>query len=356
MTATSMFDRLDADRPLKVVVAGAGAMGTAWARAVGANPRFELSAIVDADERRAKALAIRLRAPGLPVTASVADLAGVSVDICINATPPTEHFGVIDAALEADLAVLSEKPFTGNLKEAGLLAGKARALGKLLMVSQSRRYQPGLERFRAGVRRLGGLYSLHTSFSRSYPGTGFRARLAQPLLTDMAVHAFDAARYVTGAAPVEVYCDTVRRSGSGYEGPAEASAVFEMSDGLRFHYSGSWCAPGLPTPWGGRWRAVGTEGSVEWDGAGRVRGGGPDGEHADNDVETVDDATFDRDPVRQVARPLEEFGEALTTGASPWGEASDNLRTVAMVEAAVISAQRRMPVRIDELLAEAWAT
>jgi hypothetical protein len=54
--------------------------------------------------------------------------------------------------------------------------------------------------------------------------------------------------------------------------------------------------------------------------------------------------------VAQVAAPLEDFVCALRSGARPWGEATDNLLTFAMVQAAILSARRRDRVTIDELL------
>ena len=42
----------------------------------------------------------------------------------------------------------------------------------------------------------------------------------------MAIHLFDAARALTGADPVSVYCDSYNPPWSWYEGPAAAAAVF----------------------------------------------------------------------------------------------------------------------------------
>jgi len=47
---------------------------------------------------------------------------------------------------------------------------------------------------------------------------------------------------------------------------ASATALFELSGGLRFTYRGSWCAEGRPTSWEAEWRAVGPHGSATWDG------------------------------------------------------------------------------------------
>lgn len=324
-------------------------MGLAWARAVHLDPRFELVAVVDTDVRRAKGLTIRLRTPGTVVAGSLDGLPDVAADACVNATPPDAHREVILSALRAGLSVLSEKPFTGDLDQAVMLTREARSTGRLLMVGQSRRYQPGIQRLKAVIDQLGALDTLTTEFGRDHPAAGFRARLAQPLLTDMAVHAFDAARFLTGARAVSVRCDTELHPDSGYAGPPQANALFTMSDGSRFRYSGTWHRPERPTPWGGRWWAEGPGGRAAWDGAGRVHAEPVGRGHADGTTVTVDDAAFDENPVGQVTPALAEFADALADGTVPWGEASDNLRTVAMVHGAIAAARNGAEVRLDDL-------
>lgn len=344
----------DPDVAPGVVVVGAGAMGTAWARAVHRHPRLSLAGVVDTDERRAKGLALRLRVPGLPVASSLDTLAAhVRARACVNATPPDEHFATTREALRSGLAVLSEKPFAADLSQAVLLTADARGRGLPLMVSQSRRYQPGLEALRRETDSLGDLEHVRTEFRRVHAAEGFRANMAQPLLSDMAVHAFDAARYLTAAAPVSVYCETYGAGRGGFHGPSAARAYFEMAGGLRYSYSGSWHSPGLPTGWGGAWRVDGTGGAATWDGAGTVRAMATDGQ--ERVIPVSNDEAFDQDPVSQVSGPLDDFAQLLCEGRQPWGECTDNLLTMAMVDAAVLSSQRGRPVTTDEVLEQAGA-
>src|SRR5439155_24342046 len=95
-----------------------------------------------------------------------------------------------------------------------------------------------------------------------------RETMRSPLLLDMAIHTFDAARYLTGADAVAVYCEEFNPPWSWWAGNAAATAIFEMTGGLRFTYRGSWCAEGQPTSWDSEWRAVGPHGTATWDGAG----------------------------------------------------------------------------------------
>lgn len=65
---------------------------------------------------------------------------------------------------------------------------------------------------------------------------GFRDAMPSPLLLDMAIHTFDAARYLSGADPLAVYCDEFNPAWSWYAGNACATAIFEMTGGLRYVY------------------------------------------------------------------------------------------------------------------------
>ena len=90
--------------------------------------------------------------------------------------------------------------------------------------------------------------------------------LEHPLLQDMAIHLFDAARAISGADPVSVYCESFRPPWTWYPGACSAMAIFEMTGGLRYTFTGSWSAHGLPTSWTGSWRAAGERGTAPWDG------------------------------------------------------------------------------------------
>jgi predicted dehydrogenase len=166
--------------------------------------------------------------------------------------------------------------------------------------------------------------------------------MEQPLLVDMAIHAFDAARYLLGAEPVSVVCESWNPAWSWYRGDAAATANFLFDDGTRYVFTGSWCADGLETSWNGEWRAVGSDGTATWDGEHRVTSSlsgaadVPPGEH------------------EQIAGALEEFVAALRTGVEPAGTITRNLRSLAMVEAAVRSAASGERVEIGALLEQAY--
>jgi predicted dehydrogenase len=244
-------------------------------------------------------------------------------------TPPAAHHAVALAAFEHGAHVLSEKPLATSMAEAREMVAAADRAGKLLMISQNRRYMPELRAFRREVERLGPLSSLTCEFHRNHRNAAaeFLFAFPQPLLLDMAIHLFDAARALTGADPLSVYCDAYSPPWSWYAGPAAAAAVFRMSGDLRFAFVGNWAAPRNETSWTGWWRAIGEGGIATWDG----------------------EDTDDRDPTRFLGLEgaLADFVAALRSDRVPQGEAHDNLKSLAMCHAAVESATLGAPVSVD---------
>jgi predicted dehydrogenase len=246
--------------------------------------------------------------------------------------------------------VIGEKPMADTIRQAKQMVQAAERAGKLFMVSQSRRYDAGLIAFRQAIHdELGGLGILNVDFSIGAHFGGFRAEMKSPLVIDMAIHTFDAARYLGGKNAVAVFAEEFNPSWSWYKGDACANALFEMEDGLRFAYRGSWTSEGLDTSWDGDWKAVGPFGAAGWK------------QNDDPVTETVStNAGFRSEYVHKThAKPtiasgisgsLAEFIEALKTGATPQGECHDNLQSLAMVFAAITSNQRRERVTIEEIL------
>ena len=109
-------------------------------------------------------------------------------------------------------------------------------------------------------------------------------------------------------------------------GGTVASCIFQFSGGLRFTYRGSWSASGLETPWFGDWRIDGTLGAARWrdDGSPVIEPGG-----------RVIDAGGPNDHPAAVPALLTQMagGGPLETPAA------DNIRSLAMVPAAIESAR-----------------
>jgi predicted dehydrogenase len=341
---TSAFATIPGEGPLRLVLVGAGPMGRSWIRNLQASADVELVGLVDLDLDAAQTALAEAGLDDIPMARSVTEILGTTAaDAVVNVTVPIAHHPVTTEALYAGLPVLSEKPIAPTVAEGLSLAAAAEATGQLLMVSQSRRYYRRLAQFKDAVSRLGEVGTVTTEFFRGPHFGGFRDEMAHPLLIDMAIHAFDAFRYLLDDEPVSVLCEEFNSPWSWYRGDASVTASFVTARGARYVYTGSWSSVGLDTSWNGNWRASAAGGTATWN-----------GEDAPEWESVAEIAPTDPGEVpEQIAGSLAEFVRAVRTGATPMGTAIDNVRSLAMVEAAIRSAETGSRVDIGAVIDEA---
>ena len=349
------FPRLSTERPARVVVVGAGSMGSWWAREVVASGVAELVGVADLVEGAPQRV---IDQSGAEDPAAVAvgtdgvDLAlELGADLIVNPTVPVAHHPITVKALHAGIPVLGEKPVTETLPEAISLLAHAELTGVPFMVSQSRRFFRQVRQLRSFVAAHGPTVMTSAFFSLFTEMEGFRRTQDHPLLRDMGIHAFDTARYVLDADPVAVTARGTRPEWSVYHHDATVSATFEMSDGSLFAYHGTWNARGLPTWWNSEWRIGAQHGSATWDGTGAPVVGTEDEEETAR-LQAAIDAETAPEP-DQIAASLVECVSALREGRTPMCEIHENVLSFAMVEAAVAAVERGERVEIDELLEQA---
>jgi predicted dehydrogenase len=331
---------------LRLIQVGAGGMGRAWLGTIAANADVELVGLVDLDLDTARRSAAETGFADLPVATSLDALADrTGAQAVVNVTVPAAHHAVSTAALLRGLPVLSEKPLAESVSQGLSMIAAAELSGQLLMVSQSRRYWQNLSAYRRQIAQLGRLGAVSCEFFKAPHFGGFRDEMAYPLLIDMAIHQFDLARDLIGSEPVAVYCESYNPPWSWFRGDAAADAVFEFGGGVRFAFTGSWCSPGLETSWNGQWRVSAGGGSAQWNGNDE-----PVAELLDG---TAVPALVEEEP-EQIAGSLAEFVSVLRSGATPSGEVHSNVLSLAMVAAAIRSAETRGRVLIADVLDDAY--
>lgn len=349
------FPRLSAERPARVVVVGAGSMGSWWAREIVASGVAELVGVADLVEGAPQRVIDQSGAEdpaAVAVGADGVDLAlELGADLIVNPTVPVAHHPVTVKALHAGIPVLGEKPVTETLPEAISLLAHAELTGVPFMVSQSRRFFRQVRQLRSFVAAHGPTVMTSAFFSLFTEMEGFRRTQDHPLLRDMGIHAFDTARYILDADPVAVTARGTRPEWSVYHHDATVSATFEMSDGSLFAYHGTWNARGLPTWWNSEWRIGAQHGSATWDGTGAPVVGTEDEEETAR-LQAAIDAETAPEP-DQIAASLVECVSALREGRTPMCEIHENVLSFAMVEAAVAAVERGERVEVDELLEQA---
>lgn len=336
----------------KALLVGAGGMGRAWGKNLRDCEQVQIGGWVDI-----RPAAAAQAADELGVTMHTGEdlgkaLAEVKPDFLVDVTVPEAHREVTCAALAAGVPVIGEKPMAESMESARAMVAASERAGLLYMVSQSRRYDARVAAYRKLIHELlGSPEILNSDFYIGAHFGGFRDEMAHVLLLDMAIHTFDAARYVSGADPVSVYCEEFNPSWSWYSGAACATAMFEMTGGLRYTYRGSWCAEGRASSWEAEWRAVGAPGSATWDGHNAPVADiviGTEGFH--RDTKTLEaplvEGVLEGISGEGISGSLRDFLNALETGRPPMGESHDNIKSLAMVFAAIESAETGRRVRI----------
>ncbi len=335
----------------RAVLAGCGGICRAWLKAAREIPELEIAGLVDIDAQAAAGAAQEFKLQGIAIGTDLrAVLKETRPDAVFNCTVPEAHLPVTLQALEQGCHVLGEKPLADSMANARKMADAARAAGRIFAVIQNRRYDPRIRRLRSFLASgaLGQITTVHCDFFLGAHFGGFRDHMEHVLLLDMAIHTFDAARFITGADPLSVYCHEWNPAGSWYDVDASALACFRMSGDIVYTYRGSWCAEGLNTTWEADWRIIGSRGSLRWDGA--------EGFRAQVVAETgtfistlrdVEVPPFDAgDKVGGHAGNIREFVRCVRSGGTPETVAGDNIKSLAMVFAAIQSAETAAHVEI----------
>ncbi|WP_296039150.1 Gfo/Idh/MocA family oxidoreductase [uncultured Agrobacterium sp.] len=342
---------------LNAVLCGCGAMAKGWLRAIESHPDLQASiricGLVDLNETAARTLADEFSLRDVVIGNDLEDvLTKTSPDVVFDVVIPDARFSVVATALAAGCHVLSEKPMAPSLKEAKTLIDLAADAGKIHSIVQNRRYIRGIRRLRRAVqdRVIGALTAIHCDFFLAPHFGGFREEMHNVLLLDMAIHTFDAARFVADQDPLAVYCVEKNPAGSWYAHGASANAIFELSNDVVFTYRGSWCAEGERTSWESTWRLVGSEGMILWDGEDNFSAsvaGAEEGLLRGASSVNVSEIA-DEEQTQGHASVLLSFLRAIENGTAPETVSSDNIKSLAMVMGAIESARtgQRVPIEI----------
>jgi predicted dehydrogenase len=345
---------------LKVVLVGCGAMSGAWLKAAKEIPDLELVGLVDLQVEAAQSRATEFGLHDVKISTDLAAmLIETRADILFDCTVPEAHHDNALLAFMHGVHVLGEKPLAHSIEHARAMVEVARTENCVHAVVQNRRFDPNIRRVRRYLEtnEIGSVTTLNADFYIAAHFGGFRDVMPNVLLLDMAIHTFDAARLILKADPVSVYCHEWNPKESWYAHGSSAICIFEFSDGSVFNYRGSWCSEGFHTTWESDWRIVGTRGSVRWDGGSQPRasvvvpnvsspseGGRPDffSQHHGFELPELntDDAIGGHDGV------IKDFVAAVRSGRQPETASSDNIKSLAMVFAAIKSAklEQKIPV------------
>lgn len=338
------------------VIVGCGNMSQGWLESIkqvnAADPRIEIVGFVDLDIDAAKS---RAASSGYDQAICGTDLKTVlsetGADIVFDIVVPAARVGVVTTAFEAGCDVLSEKPMGNSMAEARALLAAREKSGRMHAVVQNRRHLTGIHRVRSFLESgaIGQIAEVHCDFFLGPHFGGFREEMEHVLLHDMAIHTFDAARFIAELHPKKAYCHESNPAHSWFRHGASAIAIFDCADNVTMSYRGSWCAEGASTSWESSWRIVGSRGSLIWDGNEGFRA-----EIAGEQDDIFNKAETISVPELSVSLEFEghagviaDFLNARETGRPALTDSRDNIYSLAMTFAAIESAERGTSVEIN---------
>ncbi|TFC42559.1 oxidoreductase [Cryobacterium sp. TMT1-21] len=257
-----------ATAPIRTGLIGFGTSGRVFhSPLLAANPDFSLDLIVTRDPARLNAAATRY--PQARLVPTVEDLfaAADDLDLVVIGSPSATHVELANAALDAGLAVVVDKPFAVKPWEGRDLIEKARRLGLLLTVFQNRRWDGDFLTLRALLAEgaLGEVRRFESRFEWWKPEqtkswkVGATIQQGGGVLFDLGAHLIDQALQLFG--PVDdVYAETLTRRPGG-AADDDTFVALHHGSGVRSHL---WMN-GIAAQVGPRFRVLGSEsGYTKW--------------------------------------------------------------------------------------------
>lgn len=354
--------------PYRVIQVGTGGQGGRWCDTFlpphVESDRIDVVAAVDVAEDQHAHAQDHL---GVPEDACYTDFERAfdehEADFCTIVVPPWIHEEVVDAALERDLDILSEKPIADTLEASVRIAEKVERAGAKMGVTMSHRFDRDKTTLRRQIRAadsgpLDYLVGRFTCNARSYGTWGaFRHDMENPLMVEGAVHQLDFLADMTGAPCERLYADIWKPEWAEYDGDVQATVQMRFENGARATWEGAKANATTLNGWGSDYvRAECRDATLELDARELTRY--PYDEAAEGVVGAID-------PERDEEIPLDErehwsntwlvgqFLDWLEGGAEMATNVRDNLQSIALVEAAIESSETDRPVAVQELLADA---
>ena len=171
-------------------------------------------------------------------------------DFLVDVTVPSAHCEVTLAALAAGVPVLGEKPMADSMADARRMVAASEARGGCTWSARAARYDARVVALMKLIREHVGALGMLTSdfFSGHISADSARKCPARCCWTWPSTLSTTPVRSA-GLIPLRSICEQFNPAWSWFEGDACATALFEMTGGLRYTYRGSWCAEGLGTSW-----------------------------------------------------------------------------------------------------------
>ena len=352
--------------PYRMIQVGTGGWGGAWCKTfLPPNVKDGLVEVVAAVDVNPAALQNAREGLGLRADQCYTNVRKAfdenRADFCTVVVPPAFHESIVDLALDHDMHILSEKPIADTLDAAVRIAGKVQKAGKKMGVTMSHRFDQDKTTLRHELRsgQYGALDYLVCRFTcdcRAFASWGkFRHEIPDALMVEGAVHHLDILADLAGTKCDTIYAQTWNPRWGEYAGDSQGLVTMHFGNDTRAFYEGA------------KTNAVGLNGWAQE----YIRA---ECEKATLVLSRRQIEAYDYVPTGQWAakregegRPIplleqpkwantwliEKYVRWLQGGEPMETNVEDNLQSVALIFGAIESNRTGMPVKVQELLAQA---
>ena len=347
-------------RAFRIGCIGAGFIMADVQLAAYAEAGFPVVAIASRTEARAAAVAARWGIATVHAS-PLALIEDTNVEIVDIAFPPDQQPALIRHALRQPhiRAILAQKPLAMDFATAKALADASRAAGKVLSVNQNMRFDQSMRVLRQILDRGAlGLPVIATIEMRAIPHwQPFLQAYDRLTLLNMSIHHLDVLRFLLGD-PTEIYtaARTDPRTQFAHRDGIAVSTLKFPSGAIAVSLEDVWSGPREPGYRSDiyiKWRLEGTEGvaqgTIGWPDY-------PDGSpstlryasKSDTGGEWAEPRWETRWFPQAFAGVMEQLQYALKSGERPLLDVDDNVRTMALIDAAYRSLEQGRAVKLAE--------
>ena len=286
-------------------------------------------------------------------TDAEAMLAAEPLDFVDIATTVPSHRPLVERAVAHGLHVVCQKPLAGTLEEARAMVRAAEAAGRTFMVHENFRWQSPVRAAVDAVRggAVGTPFFCRASFRSGhdvFSGQPYLATDERFIVQDLGIHVLDVARALMGEATH--LSATLQRINPDIRGEDVATSLLAHESGATTVVDCSYATRRTPETFPQTLLEIdGDGGTLRLDEGYRLIVQNAAGE----DVRHVEPHLYDwaerpwHNIQESVVAIQRHFVECLAEGRSPETSGADNLRTLALVEAAYLAARERRTVAVS---------
>lgn len=304
------------------------------------NKRFDITAICDPDFDT-----LQLRANKYNIPNRYTDLndfiAAGGLDIVVVCTPTSVRKQVVFPLLDAKIPLFVEKPFTDNLREAIEITQKAQALRVPISINQNFRYFFPFERVREIISEgtIGKVTSVQFSNMEFRQDAGWRIQTERHALSVMGIHWVDGFRRILDSEARSVACLMKSSDAIQCAGETDATLQIEFHNGTMVTYIESFSSKVRKI----EMVVIGEKGTLlcDYDSVKLYVDNGADPQQLWGHKVSREEASL---------AGLEQLITSLETGNEAANSSADNLNTIAVLEAAYVSATEKRVVQLKDMM------